>query len=339
MILCEINDTNISRKSNNYFRRKKPLKSQTLSLVSRAKFIPPFFIHRISPSDELKEELYEIDTDHDRLDEQMTRSQADSITKQGYLLKGPDTNSDRMFAHIGSKSFKRRYCYLRQEIDGTYILELHKDEKQVEAKTTIVMDFCTEVVPNPKKGRYCFELKMNAPQQKSFALAADDEADMEDWLKKISSVIQQNKLQEDKRVASLERSAAPAAPPASPSTMMMYGTLKGLEQSMNPQLIKYGRETDMSIAQARKDNRRRLFGAYQQQYGHLGGSSAKGSVSAVKVEPIEPYREQFGQRILMKCDSLKFRLQAPMDSVCASPALNGTNGESEVALCQVSLLC
>lgn len=39
-----------------------------------------------------------------------------------------------------------RYCYLRQEVDGTYILELHKDEKQGEAKATIVMDFCTEVV-------------------------------------------------------------------------------------------------------------------------------------------------------------------------------------------------
>lgn len=42
----------------------------------------------------------------------MTRSQADSITKQGYLYKGPDTASDRMFAHIGSKSFKRRYFIL-----------------------------------------------------------------------------------------------------------------------------------------------------------------------------------------------------------------------------------
>lgn len=47
-----------------------------------------------------------------------------------------------------------RYCYLRQEVDGTYILELHKDEKQCEAKATIVMDFCTEVaqVIQIKKG-------------------------------------------------------------------------------------------------------------------------------------------------------------------------------------------
>jgi hypothetical protein len=31
-------------------------------------------------------------------------------------------------------------------VDGTYILELYKDEKKGEAKATIVMDFCTEVV-------------------------------------------------------------------------------------------------------------------------------------------------------------------------------------------------
>lgn len=54
--------------------------------------------------------------------------------------------SDRMFVNIGSKTFKRRYCYLRQEVDGTYILELYKDEKKGEAKITIVMDFCSDVV-------------------------------------------------------------------------------------------------------------------------------------------------------------------------------------------------
>lgn len=54
--------------------------------------------------------------------------------------------SERSFVNIGSKSFKRRYCYLRQEVDGTYILEMYKDEKKGEAKMTIVMDFCTDVV-------------------------------------------------------------------------------------------------------------------------------------------------------------------------------------------------
>lgn len=82
----------------------------------------------------------------------------------------------------------------------------------------------------------------------------------------------------------------------------MFGTLKGLDQSMNPQLMKYGRETDVSIAQARREHRRKLFGCYPQL--------SKGMPN----ENIEPYREQFGQRILIKCDSLRFRLQAPIEN-------------------------
>lgn len=35
---------------------------------------------------------------------------------------------------------------MRQEADGTYILEMYKDDKKGEAKVTIVMDFCTDVV-------------------------------------------------------------------------------------------------------------------------------------------------------------------------------------------------
>lgn len=97
-----------------------------------------------SSSDNLKEEVYEIDIDTDAVDDLKIR--IDGITKEGYLLKGPEIGNDRMFSNIGSKSFKRRYCYLRQEVDGTYILELFKDERKGEAKTTIVMDFCTDVV-------------------------------------------------------------------------------------------------------------------------------------------------------------------------------------------------
>lgn len=107
---------------------------------------------------------------------------------------------------------------------------------------------------------------------KSFTLAADNETDLQDWLTKLHSVIHQNKLQEDKRAASLER-----APPPSPSTIM-FGTLKGLDQSMNPQLIKYGRETDVSIAQARREQRKRLFSCY------------RSPTKTPYTEIVEPYR-------------------------------------------------
>lgn len=40
---------------------------------------------------------------------------------------------------------------------------------------------------------------------KSYLLAAENEQDFKDWLNKLSSVLQQNKIQEEKRAASLER--------------------------------------------------------------------------------------------------------------------------------------
>lgn len=40
---------------------------------------------------------------------------------------------------------------------------------------------------------------------KSYVLAAENEAEFKDWLAKLSSVLQQNKVQEEKRAASLER--------------------------------------------------------------------------------------------------------------------------------------
>lgn len=246
-----------------------------------------------SQHETLREEVYEVDTDPDKVEERS--SQKNSITKQGYLLKGPYTTSDRVFANIGSKSFKRRYCCLRQEVDGTYILELRKDEKQTESKA-IVMDFCTEVVQNPRKGKFCFELKMNEGH-KSVTLASEDSADMEDWIKKLSTVIYQFKLQEDKSNHSLSDKAQPPSPSSS-----TFGTLKGLEQSMNPQLIKYSRETDISIAQSRREGRKRLFGTIASQF------------TKSSSEPnVEPYKEVFGKQILVKCENIKFRLQAPID--------------------------
>lgn len=85
-----------------------------------------------------------MDIDTDAADD--VKPRVDTITKEGYLMKGPEIGSERTFVNIGSKSFKRRYCSLRQEVDGTYILELYKDERKGEAKVTIVMDFCTDVV-------------------------------------------------------------------------------------------------------------------------------------------------------------------------------------------------
>lgn len=122
---------------------------------------------------------------------------------------------------------------------------------------------------------------------KSVTLAAENETDLADWLSKLQSVIHQNKLQEDKRIASLER-----APPPSPSTMM-FGTLKGLDQSMNPQLMRYGRETDVSIAQARREHRKRIFHSYRSSPTKMPGNMTSSTSGGGCVEVVEPY--QYGE--------------------------------------------
>lgn len=82
---------------------------------------------------------------------------------------------------------------------------------------------------------------------------------------------------------------------------MSFGTLKGLDQSMNPQLMKYGRETDSSIAQARQEKRRKLFSTHAQP-------SKRSST-----EILQPLSEQFGQRFMIKLEQLAFRLQTTLD--------------------------
>ncbi|CAG9771792.1 unnamed protein product [Ceutorhynchus assimilis] len=246
----------------------------------------------------LVEELYEIDIDEDSGD---IKSRTDNITKEGWLMKGPEIGSERGFVNMASKSFKRRYCYLRQEVDGTYILEMYKDEKKGEAKMTIVMDFCTDVVKNAKRGRFCFELRMTAGH-KSYILAAENELDAKDWLSKLGSVLQQYKVQEEKRAASLERERS--TPPPSPQTT--FGTLKGLEQSMNPQLMKYARETEISISLSRKESRQKLFLLFPPLAMHLKSQTSS-------QDQIEPFREVFGNRVFLKCENIRLKLQVVDD--------------------------
>lgn len=51
-----------------------------------------------------------------------------------------------MFFRILFQSFKRRYVCLRQEVDGTHILEFHKDDRKTDSKGALCMDFCNKVV-------------------------------------------------------------------------------------------------------------------------------------------------------------------------------------------------
>lgn len=91
------------------------------------------------------EEVYDIDAETES-DNESQATKLDLGTKEGHLLKGPEIGSDRIFSNLASKSFKKRYCSMVREADGTYILEVYKDEKKTDTKLTIVMDFCSDVV-------------------------------------------------------------------------------------------------------------------------------------------------------------------------------------------------
>lgn len=180
----------------------------------------------LSASEILREEVYEIDADQEIIGEQMSKSQADSITKQGYLHMWPEAG---LLGDIAYSRRKRRFCDLRQEIDGTYILEVHKDEKKTsDAKSTIVMDFCTEIVKKSKRGRLCFELKLST-EPKPFIFSVDNEEEKNDWINKLLSVLEQNQIREESTENSISESKMDVqvtAEEKSPS--WTYGTLKGL---------------------------------------------------------------------------------------------------------------
>ncbi|RVE53287.1 hypothetical protein evm_002120 [Chilo suppressalis] len=243
------------------------------------------------------EEVYDIDTEAE-LEHEAQAAKVDFGTKEGYLLKGPEIGSDRIFSNLASKSFKKRYCSMLREADGTYVLEVYKDEKKTDTKLTIVMDFCSDVVKNPKRGRYCFELRMAGG--KGYTFATENEKSLNEWIVAFNAALKKNQDSQENNQSdeTLDKDAdvSLTAEPPPP----IYGTLKGLEHSMNPLLLRYSRETDMSIAAARNECRYNVFSLPYKR--------------APSPEPqLEPFKEHFGQRILLKCESLKFRLQAPID--------------------------
>ncbi|KAG7311678.1 hypothetical protein JYU34_002731 [Plutella xylostella] len=246
----------------------------------------------------LPEEVYDIDAETEGENDAQA-AKIDIGTKEGYLLKGPEIGSDRIFSNLASKSFKKRYCCMVKETDGTYILEVYKDDKKTDTKLTVVMDFCSEVVKNPKRGRFCFELRMSGG--KGYTFSTDTEEEMNEWISVFTAALKkgqdnQESQQNDEAIDKADEDVSLTAEPP-PAT---YGTLKGLEHSMNPLLMRYSRETAMSIAAARAECRAHVFSLpYRRE---------------APPEPmLEPFKEHFGQRILLKCESLKFRLQAPID--------------------------
>ncbi|GFQ85822.1 dedicator of cytokinesis protein 9 [Trichonephila clavata] len=264
---------------------------------------------RFPRQSELEDQVYEVDTEIDGGKDSVSSVGSESgIIKEGFLLKGPESGTDS-FISLATKSFKRRYVSLRQEVDGTHILEFHKDDRKSDSKGALCMDFCNKVVRSSKRSKLGFELQM-ADGHKSCILAAENERELELWISSLNTVIinARNASENNKKPAVSPESAGDYMSNSAP-TPFGYGTLKGLEHSKNPELARYARETDYSIALARKENRQNLFAIYPDMQRMIHSSHTYDFEKEVK-----PYKEEFGTRILVKCEEISFRLQAPLES-------------------------
>lgn len=92
----------------------------------------------------LTDPKHEVDVEGDAHDDMLLPELPPTL--EGYLLKGPEAASEKMFANITTKSFKRRFCKLRQDIAGSYYLDICKEDKKQEPAVSICLDDCEEVV-------------------------------------------------------------------------------------------------------------------------------------------------------------------------------------------------
>ncbi|XP_069614097.1 dedicator of cytokinesis protein 9 isoform X8 [Ranitomeya imitator] len=227
--------------------------------------------------------VYEVDEDADKDEDAASLgSQKGGITKQGWLYKG-NMNSA---ISVTMRSFKRRFFHLIQLGDGSYNLNFYKDEKiSKEPKGSIFLDSCMGVVQNNRVRRFAFELKMQ--DKSSYLLAADSDAEMDEWISTLNKILQLNfeaAMQEKRNGESHED-----------DEQSKFDTSSSSIDSYLPE--KSGRETE---AKLKNESRVKLFA--------LDTDTQKLDFSGIEPE-IKPFEEKFGKRILVKCNDLSFNLQ------------------------------
>uniref|UniRef100_A0A673I0A1 Dedicator of cytokinesis protein 11-like n=1 Tax=Sinocyclocheilus rhinocerous TaxID=307959 RepID=A0A673I0A1_9TELE len=232
-------------------------------------------------TEKLPNQVFEVDEGEE--DSSSLCSQRGGVMKQGWLQKANINSS----LSVSMKVFKRRYFYLSQLPDGSYILNSYKDEKNYkESKGSIYLDSCIDVVPCPKMKRNGFELKMQ--EGNSHYLAADSEAEMEEWvntLKQICLLINKCLVQTD------DDSSSQGKP---------ENIAESFGRSLHPELMKYARETDQLNKMSRNEGRQKIF--------TLDPETQRLDFSGIEPD-VKPFEERFGRRITVSCHDLTFSLQ------------------------------
>ncbi|XP_068164796.1 dedicator of cytokinesis protein 11 isoform X2 [Antennarius striatus] len=284
---------------------------------------------RMLPSKGLKAEkmsaqVFEIDEDTKDEDSASICSQRGGILKQGWLQKANINSS----LSVSMKVFKRRYFYLSQLPDGSYILNSYKDEKNCkETKGSIYLDSCIDVVQSPKVRRNGFELKMQ--DRYSHFMAADSEPEMEDWVITLKqALLSSTESSQDKR-----NGAETVDCPLDDDTSCQdkgESLLESLGRNLHPELIKYARETDQLNKFSRNEGRQKLFS--------LDPETQRLDFSGIEPE-VKPFEERFGRRIAVSCHDLTFSLQGCVSEKSNSVLTNVEPFFISLALFDVSKSC
>uniref|UniRef100_A0A3B4YN95 Dedicator of cytokinesis 9b n=1 Tax=Seriola lalandi dorsalis TaxID=1841481 RepID=A0A3B4YN95_SERLL len=229
--------------------------------------------NKVLRPEKLAAHLFEVDED----DTASLGSQKGGVSKHGWLYKG-NMNSA---ISVTMRSFKRRYFHLAQLGDGSYNLNFYKDENtSKEPKGTIFLDSCMGVVQNSKVRRFAFELKMQ--DKSTFLLAADSEAEMEEWITTLNKILHSSfeQAMQEKRNGDLHDGVFLCIFPI--SSFLMQLTARDIESKM------------------RSEARLKLFtlDPYTQKLDFSG------------IEPdVRQFEEKFGKRVLVSCNDLSFNLQ------------------------------
>ncbi|KAJ8337720.1 hypothetical protein SKAU_G00366860 [Synaphobranchus kaupii] len=254
---------------------------------------------RMLPSKGLKTEklpshVFEVDEDAKDEDTSSLCSQRGGIMKQGWLQKANINSS----LSVSMRAFKRRYFYLSQLPDGSYILNSYKDEKNYkDSKGSIYLDSCIDVVQCPKIRRNGFELKMQ--ERYSHFLSADSEAEMEEWVATLRQA-----LQSSAEISQERRNGADSLDCALDEDSSSQGkaetVMESLGRSLHPELMKYARETDQLNKINRNEGRHKLF--------TLDPETQRLDFSGIEPD-VKPFEDRFGRRVVVSCHDLTFSLQ------------------------------
>ncbi|XP_041637733.1 dedicator of cytokinesis protein 9-like isoform X2 [Cheilinus undulatus] len=237
--------------------------------------------NKVLRPEKLAAHLFEVDEDVEKDEDTASLgSQKGGVSKHGWLYKG-NMNSA---ISVTMRSFKRRYFHLAQLGDGSYNLNFYKDENtSKEPKGTIFLDSCMGVVQNSKVRRFAFELKMQ--DKSTFLLAADSEAEMEEWIGTLNKILHSSfeQAMQEKRNGDLHDDEELGKTDLSSGSFQdSFQTARDIESKM------------------RSEARLKLF--------TLDPDTQKLDFSGIEPD-VRQFEEKFGKRVLVSCHDLSFNLQ------------------------------